>query len=318
MSNPFQSRVWFITGTSSGLGRALVEGVLARGERVAAAVRNVVALNDLVAKYNKEQLLVVSLDVTDTTQIVNTFKALEAHFGRLDVVVNNAGYGVTGEIEVVPEADARKQVETLFWGPVEITKQAARFFREVNPKGLGGRVLNVSSSGGYSANATLAYYSAGKFALEGFTEAFTNEMPPEFNIKGIIIEPGGFPTKWAKANMVEYPPHPAYPEDSPMRRFLQMRANHSAIGDVTKAAQAMIRIASEPNPPLRIQLGSDAWGIVQHTANRTLKDQEKWAELSHSTNQDGIGLEILDLEGGSPLIPSRMYPWVIRHHLLQC
>ncbi|KAI0056246.1 NAD(P)-binding protein [Artomyces pyxidatus] len=294
MANISESRVWLITGASSGLGLALVEAVLAKGERAVATVRNPTALADLQAKYPDTQLLVVTLDVTNAEQIAETFKTVETHFHRLDVVVNNAGYGLSGEIEAVPDDKARHQIETLFWGPVNITKQAIPFFRDVNPKGHGGRILNVTSVGGYSGNQTLAYYSAGKFALEGFTESFTKEMRPEWNIKGIIIEPGGFATKWATSGMVVVPQPPAYEGDSPSNKFRAMAKGAGAIGDVAKAAQAMILIAGEPDPPLRLQLGTDSWGIVQYKANATLKDQEKWATVSHGTNLDGYGPEILE------------------------
>ncbi|KZV74159.1 NAD(P)-binding protein [Peniophora sp. CONT] len=293
------SRVWLVTGASSGLGLALVEAVLAKGERAVATVRKPAALDDLSKKYSADQLLVLQLDVTDNEAIVRSFDAIEKHFKRLDVVVNNAGYGVTSDIEATPDEISRPIFETLFWGPVHITQQAIRFFREVNPKGLGGRVLNISSIGGYAAQPTLSFYNAAKFALEGFTQSFTKEMPPEWNIKGVIIEPGGFPTNWSSANMVTIPPHPAYPEDSPSRKFIQMRDGAPAIGDVHRAAKAMITISEEPNPPLRLQLGTDAWGIAQGMAQKTLDEQNKWADLSHSTNQDGYGLEILQYLKGA-------------------
>lgn len=131
-------------------------------------------------------------------------------------------------------------------------------------------------------------------ALEGFTEAFTREMPPEWNIKGVIIEPGGFKTNWGGSGMVHAPRHPAYDANSPSAKFAQMRTHAPSIGDVHKAALAMIRIAGEPDPPLRLQLGTDAWGIATIKAKKTLSDAEKWAELSHGTNLDGYGMEILD------------------------
>ncbi|KAI0262444.1 NAD(P)-binding protein [Gloeopeniophorella convolvens] len=286
------SRVWLITGTNSGFGRALLEEVLAAGERAVATVRNTASLQDLSAKYPPEQLLVQQLDVTDTAQIAAVFKATEAHFHRLDVVVNNAGYAIVSEIEDTPEDEARRQIETLFWGPVQITRQAIRFFREVNPPGHGGRVLNMSSIGGYSATPSLAFYAAGKFALEGFTESLTREMPPAWNIKGIILEPGGFRTNWGTASMVRLPRHPAYDDASPSARFRKMLdGGYPEIGDVHKAARAMMRIAGEADPPLRLPLGSDAYGVAELTRQRAQAELEKWAEISHGTNLDGYGAE---------------------------
>ncbi|THH11249.1 hypothetical protein EW146_g8104 [Bondarzewia mesenterica] len=214
---------------------------LSSNERVVATLRNTSALAELQGKYRPEQLAVLPLDVTNTAQIDETFKFIETTFHRLDVVVNNAGYGLSGEIEGTPDAEARKQIEVLFWGPVNITKK--RMFRDVNPAGLGGRVLNVSSTGGYAANMMLAFYSAGKFALEGFTEAFNREMPPEWNIKAIVIQPGGFPTNWRGSGMTVLPLHPAYDENSPSHQLRRMTKNYSPIGDVNKPAKAIIRVA---------------------------------------------------------------------------
>ena len=129
-------------------------------------------------------------------------------------------------------------------------------------------------------------------ALEGFTEAFIHEMPPEWNIKGVIIEPGGFPTTWEDTDSI--PPHPDYSAAAPSNVFRAMRKAYTPIGDLDKAAQAMIHISREPNPPLRVQLGSDSFGIFTHVAKKALRDAEKWEDLAHSTNQDEIdGQEVL-------------------------
>ncbi|CCM04858.1 uncharacterized protein FIBRA_07051 [Fibroporia radiculosa] len=287
-SSNTDTRVWFITGSSQGLGKALLEEVLARGERAVATLRKPAVLASLAQKYNASQLLVVPLDVTDEAQIAHAFAETKKHFGRLDVVVNNAGYGLTAEIEAAPEDEARKQIEVLFWGPVHVMKQAIPFFRDVNPPGHGGRVLNVSSCGGYAANPTLSYYSAGKFALEAFTEAFTKEMLPEWNIKGVIIEPGGFRTEWNASSMVTIPVHPKY--DTPTSPSVVHRqvASQPYIGDPTKAAKAMVQIADMPNPPLRVQLGTESLMIVRYQAQRTLRDSEQHEDLAHSTNCDEI------------------------------
>ncbi|KAF9813651.1 hypothetical protein IEO21_05483 [Rhodonia placenta] len=282
------TRVWFITGSSQGLGRALLEEVLASGERAVATLRTPAVLAPLAQKYPAAQLLVVPLDVADTAQISAAFGAARAHFGRLDVVVNNAGYGLEGEIEAVPEEDARRQMEVLFWGPVHVTKEAIAFFRDVNPPGHGGRVLNVSSCGGYAANPTLAYYSAGKFAMEGFTEAFTKEMLPEWNIKGVIVEPGGFRTAWNAASMVRVPAHPQYAAPTSPSSVHRKMAAQPYIGDPAKAARAMMQIAGLPDPPLRIQMGTESLMLVRGRALRTIRDGEQYEELAHSTNCDGV------------------------------
>ncbi|KAM5542030.1 hypothetical protein V8D89_004340 [Ganoderma adspersum] len=272
--NLHNTRVWFITGSNQGLGRALLEAVLASGERVVATTRKPEALSELSQQYPSTQLLIVPLDVTNEEQIKVAFAATKEHFRRLDVVVNNAGYGIQGEIEGTPEAEARKIVETLFWGAVHVTKEAIPLLRDLNPPGHGGRILNITSVGGYIGNATRAYYCAGKFALEGFTEAFTKEMVPEWNIRGVIIQPGGFRTEWGRSSMVALPLPPQYDRpDAPSPR---------------KAALAIMQIASLPDPPLRIQLGTDAVLSVRRKALQTVADTEKYEELAHSTNADGV------------------------------
>ena len=135
--------------------------------------------------------------------------------------------------------------------------------------------------------------------MEGFTQSFVKEMPSEWNIKGVIVEPGGFATNWNTGNMVTVPSHPAYPADSPGAQFIKMRESMHPIGDVNRAAQAMITISEEPNPPLRLQLGTDAWGISQGMAQKTINEGNKWADLSHSTNLDGYGLEIIPFLKGA-------------------
>ncbi|CAL1707779.1 unnamed protein product [Somion occarium] len=183
----------------------LVEKVLHPGERVVATLRRPEHLADLASKYPSTQLLVVELDVVKTEHIERAFEQTKKHFGRLDIVVNNAGYGLFAEIEVAPEEETRKQIEVLFWGPVHIIKRAIPFMRDINPSGQGGHILNISSSGGHQAHPGIAFYNAGKFALEGLTESLSKEMLPEWNIiKATIVEPGGFRTSWGHSSLVKF------------------------------------------------------------------------------------------------------------------
>ncbi len=181
--------------------------------------------------------------------------------------------------------------------------------RDVNPPGHGGRVLNVSSVGGYSANQTLAFYHAAKFgmslikkyclsltecefpiiALEGFTESFTKEMLPEWNIKGVIIEPGGFRTAWPTDSMIRLPSLPQYKvPHSPSSIMQRAREAHKFIGDPSRAAKAMMQVASMEDPPLRIQFGTDSVLLVRNKALKTIKDGERFEELSVSTDADDV------------------------------
>ncbi|KAJ7174416.1 hypothetical protein C8R46DRAFT_1251904 [Mycena filopes] len=286
------TRVWLVTGTSSGLGLALTKAILAAGERVVATLRAPEQLKDLESKYPREQLLVRRLDVTQVAEISAVFDAVRTHFGRLDVVVNSAGYGILAEIEATPDADARQNFEVQFWGPVNVTREAIKFLRDVNPKGHGGLVINVSSAGGYLANPGISFYNASKFALEGFTQAFTREMLPEWNIRGLIVEPGGFQSEWVKGSMQTFPAPPEYGPTSPsgVIRTLLDPANMDPLGTPERMAAAIIRAADGDRQklPLRLPLGSDSWAIVRGQAQRTLREADEWEEVSHSTNKDGV------------------------------
>ncbi|KAF8581476.1 NAD(P)-binding protein [Ramaria rubella] len=282
------SRVWFITGSSQGLGRTILDAILAAGERAVATLRTPSALADLQAKYPSSQLLIQPLDVVSPTQIKEAFETTKKHFNRLDVVVNNAGYGLFGEIEATPDEEARAQIEVLFWGPVNIT-------REVNPQGHGGRIFNISSGSGYQANPNLAFYSAGKFALEAFNQSFIKEMPLEWNIKGCIIKPGGTRTSWS-GSLNYFPQHPACSDLSfPTSVFRASLGTIPGVSDPVRAAQIILDLAKESDLPLRLQLGSDSFYIVESQAKQTLKDQEKWAKVSHSANADDYDSSVISL-----------------------
>ncbi|KAF9793296.1 hypothetical protein BJ322DRAFT_1117369 [Thelephora terrestris] len=291
------TRVWFITGSSSGLGKCFVEAVLAGGERVVATLRKPEALAYLKNKYTPEQLLIQKLDVVDDEQIEAAFAATKEHFGRLDVVVNNAGYGLFGEAEGVPLDEARVQVEVLFWGPVKISLKALKFFRENGPQGQNKYIFNISSAGGYNGTPCLAFYSAGKFALEGFTEALNKELHPSWNTKAMIIEPGGFETRWA-ADLHHHPPPSVYSApDAPTSQWRVTRkdSEKTSSGNPEKAAAALIKLSHVPanELPTRIQFGTDSWAMVKAKAEATVRDAVKWSELSQSTNKDGVDKEAI-------------------------
>ena len=195
---------------------------------------------------------------------------------------------------------------------IRVGTQAITLMRDVNPPGHGGRVLNISSVGGYIGNATRGFYNSAKFgqcfsvtalspwspmshpvhlvALEGFTEAFTKEMLPEWNIKAVIIEPGGFATEWSKSSMVHFPVPSAYDKPhAPSVRFRQMTAGATVFtGDPRKAARAMVEVAGMADPPLRVQLGTDSLTLVRNQARHTLMECDRVEELAHSTNMEGV------------------------------
>ncbi|KAF8900203.1 hypothetical protein CPB85DRAFT_1439647 [Mucidula mucida] len=264
------SRVWFVTGTSTGLGKAILERVLAAGERVAATSRNAAGLASL------------------QEQVVETLNRVVKHFGRMDVVVNNAGYAIFGEVEGTALSDARQLFEVKFWGPVYIMKEIARIFREQK---TGGYLFNISTAGGYTANPLISYYNSSKFALEGFTQSFLKEMDPAWNIKGAIIQPGGFDSEW-RGNSANILPvvHPAYDyPTNPAAMFRELgKADFAHLGSPNRMAEALFKLASEPKLPLRIQFGSDTLWLIKRQAQQTIAQAEKWAHVARSTDKEDM------------------------------
>jgi len=280
------SRVWLITGTSAGIGQALVKEVIATGERVAAITRKASGVSELTAAYPSDKLFVVEYDVGNPVQSAEVlFEKIHKHFGRIDVVVNNAGYGLNSVVEGTSDEDARYQFEVNFWGAARISREAVKYFRE--NKTPAGRIINISSVGGFSGNPTLAFYSASKFALEGFSESLHKELPPEWNIKVITIQPGGVRTQWAKANMVDRPLPPAYDApDSPANKMREIYKSPHLTGDATKLSRALIIISREANPPLRLPLGADSQYVVLNKLNEIKKEVEEWDQLTLSSVAD--------------------------------
>jgi len=277
------AKVWFVTGSSSGLGRSLVEYVLRQGQIVVATLRKPTDLDELKAKYPAEQLLVVKLDVSIPEDITAAFDRVKEVFGRLDVVVNNAGYGIIGEVESTPEDIARTMFNVNFWGATSISKEAVKFFREVNKPGIGGRLINISSMAGIHPFATTGFYSASKLALEGFTQAFAQEIDPAWNIKISLVEPGGFKTDGASRSAIKLPLHPAY--DNPalpatiFRGYLAKDQNSG--GDPNKAVAKWYELAQLPDPPMRLVLGKDAIGVVRAHITKLTEDvnaKEDWSD----------------------------------------
>src|ERR1700712_2067348 len=186
-----QSKFWFITGTSKGFGRIWAEAALARGDRVAATARDVKTLEPLIQRYG-DRGAALRLDVTDKAAVDAAIGAAHRRFGRLDVVVNNAGYGLFGTIEEVSEAEARAQIETNLFGALWVTQAAIPYLRQQGH----GHILQVSSIGGVCAFTNVGLYHASKWGLEGFSDTLSQEVAP-FGIKVTLIEPGGFSTDWS-------------------------------------------------------------------------------------------------------------------------
>ena len=274
------TKVWFITGSSRGLGRSLAAAVLAKGDLVAATARRPEQLQDLTDEYG-EQVFPLALDVTDGEQIKKAVEATIAHFGRIDVLVNNAGFGVTGAAEAFSDEQVRSQLETNLYAPIAVTRAVLPYMRRQRS----GRILQISSVGGRTGRPGLTMYQAAKFGLGGFTEALSKEVAP-LGIKVTSVEPGGFRTDWGGASMTFAPEVEGYEETVGfMSHFLQS-GQYIPMGDPDKAARAMVDLADHPNPPVHLVLGSEAVGLARQADTDKLAELEQWETVSRSTDHD--------------------------------
>jgi NAD(P)-dependent dehydrogenase (short-subunit alcohol dehydrogenase family) len=272
------TRTWLITGSSRGLGRALAEAVLAAGHNVVATARDPRAVQDLVDSY-PDTARAVALDVTDRDAAAGAVRATLDAFGRLDVLVNNAGYANVNAIEDFAEDDFRAQIETNLWGVINVTRAALPTLREQGA----GHVIQISSVGGRVTSPGIGPYQTAKWAVEGFSGVLAQEVAP-FGVKVTLVEPGGFATDWAGASMTVHALRDAYePTVGVLNRH---REGAVANGDPAKAAQAILRIASVPEPPLRLLLGSDAFTVARAYDEAKIASDDAWKELTFSTDAD--------------------------------
>ncbi|GAB4045394.1 oxidoreductase [Spirosoma litoris] len=274
------TKVWFITGSSRGLGRSLTEAVLAKGDQVAATARNLEQLKDLTKTY-PDQIYPIQLDVTDKVQIIKAVEAAITHFGRIDVLVNNAGFGIIGAAEAFTDEQVRSQLETNLYAPIEITRVVLPYMR----KQRSGRILQISSVGGRVGNAGLTMYQAAKFGLGGFSEALAKEVAP-LGIRVTSVEPGGFRTDWAGASMTYAPAVEGYETTVDQRADFIKGGNFVPVGDPEKAAKVMVDLVESPEPPVHLVLGSEAIGIVKQADVARQNELEKWLPVSLSTDHD--------------------------------
>ncbi len=265
---------WFITGTSSGFGRILSERLLARGDRVAATLRKPEALDDLKARYG-EHLWVVPLDVTDTAAIRNVVNQAFSDLGRIDVIVNNAGYALFGAAEEVTDEQIRHQLETNLVGSVQVIRAALPHLRAQG----GGRILQVSSEGGQISYPNFSLYHASKWGIEGFVEAVAQEVAP-FDIAFTLVEPGPTGTNFGNG-LVSPPPLAAY-KDTPageMRRALAS-GTFQLTGDAIKMVEIMIGSVTRSPAPRRLTLGSGAYASVRAALTERLAALEAQKDLA--------------------------------------
>lgn len=271
--------IWFITGASSGLGRALAEAVLARGWRAALTARTSERLAELAAQHG-ERALVLTLDVTDGRSIGRAIAAAEAHFGKIDVLVNNAGYGYLAAIEEGEEAEIRAQFETNVFGLIAVTKKVLPGMRARR----GGHIFNVSSLGGLVAFAATGYYHATKFAVEALSESLAQEVKP-LGIKVTILEPGAFRTDWAGRSMIESRTIiDDYAETAGKRRAATRAVSGKQPGDPARAAAAIIAAYEAEEPPLRLLLGAPALKTARDRLDALRTNFDAWAQVTLSTD----------------------------------
>lgn len=273
-------KVWFITGSSRGLGRSLTQAVLAKGDLVAATARATANLQDFVTQY-PGQVLALQLDVNDTRQIDEAVSRTLQHFGRIDILVNNAGFGIIGAAEAFTEEQVRSQLETNLYAPIAVTRAVLPHMRAQRS----GRILQISSVGGRIGNAGLTMYQAAKFGLGGFSEALAKEVAP-LGIYVTSVEPGGFRTDWAGASMSYAPQVPGYEAVVDQRADYIRGGNFVPMGDPDKAALAMIRLTESETPPVHLLLGSEAVAMVEMNLKEKTKELEDWKVLSTSTDHD--------------------------------
>ena len=273
-------QTWFITGAASGFGHAFAEHALARGHNVVATARDAGRLADLVA-LAPERVLATPLDVDVAGAAEAAVEAAVARFGRIDVLVNNAGYGVVGALEETSDADLRALMNTNFFGAMAVTRAALPVLRAQKS----GAIVNISSLGGQLSFAGFSAYSASKFALEGASEALAQEVAP-FGIKVLIVEPGQFRTQLAGSGMRHMPVIEAYqPVVGATREFAHSMHNTQA-GDPRKAAVAIAKALQAENTPLRLPLGGDSVDAVRAHAQALLTDLAAWEPVARGTDFD--------------------------------
>lgn len=270
-------RIWLITGCSSGLGRALAATVLQRGDLAVVTARDTDTVADLVRDH-PDATLAVRLDVTDTASVNAAVERAIAWRGRIDVLVNNAGFGTVGAAEEIDDAEARMAFDANFYGVHRMLKAVLPHMRARRC----GHVLNISSMLGFVGSAGFSFYSAAKFAVEGLSEALAKEIAP-FGIKLTIVEPGPFRTDFRSRSLRTAPLHEAYRESLGPFRSNLMASDGKQPGDPKKAAQLLIDVVRGRDAPLRLPLGAVCIGQMRGKIDTTLADIARWEARSVAT-----------------------------------
>ena len=265
------SKVWFITGTSKGFGRVWAEAALERGDKVAATARDKSTLDDLVERYG-DNVLALELDVTDKAADEAAVKQAHEHFGALDIVVNNAGYGLFGTIEEQTEELVRAQMETNFFGALWVTKAALPILREQGS----GHILQVSSIGGVNAWGITGIYHASKWALEAMSQSLAAEVE-RFGVKVTLVEPSGFSTDWSGPSSITAPGLEAY---DVVREERKARFSSRRAGDPEATGAAILELVDADEPPLRLFLGEGNLEMINAEYQSRLQTWAAWDSVA--------------------------------------
>jgi NAD(P)-dependent dehydrogenase (short-subunit alcohol dehydrogenase family) len=273
------SKVWLITGSASGLGRNIAEAVLAAGDRLLAAARDIRRLDDLVERY-AAQILPFELDVTDSKAAKAAVQAAVDQFGRLDVLVNNAGFGHMLPFEQIEESDFRLEFETNFFGVVNLTRAAVPVMRQQGS----GHIIQISSVGGRLATLGMSAYQSAKWAVGGFSDVLAAEVKP-LGIHVTTLEPGGMRTNWAvRARGDDTPIMAAYQQNVGEMRSLLRNISGNENSDPQRVAQVVLKVAEHAQPPLRLLLGSDALQYLAPVGASRAETAERWKAISTSVD----------------------------------
>ncbi len=277
-----KNKIWFVTGASKGLGLALVKKLLSSGYRVAATSRNV---NDLQQAVNagREVFLPLSVDLTNENSVENAIRETVSHFGSIDVVVNNAGYGLFGSLEELSDEEVRQNFDVNVFGVLHVIRKALPYMR----KQKSGHIYNIASIGGFTGTFPgFGSYIATKFAMHGFSESLATEVNP-FGITVSIVSPGYFRTEFLDASLgVPKNEIADYKNVRESQNAHQNQINNNQIGDPVKAAAVMIEIAEQQNPPLHVFLGKDSYQLAELKIKAVQQDMESVRELATATDHE--------------------------------
>ena len=273
-------RVWFVTGASKGLGLSLVKQLLNAGYQVAATSRKAKNIEDVIATH-KENLLALTVDITNEESVNNAIAKTIAHFGQLDVVVNNAGYSIYGSVEALSNEEFRKTIDVNLFGTVNVIRAVMPHFR----KQRSGYIFNISSVAGYKGFGNSPSYAAGKFAVIGLSEALAEEVK-EFGVKVTVVAPGFFRTSFLDKGdeLVSKNTIAEYQVERLVDRLRVM--NGKQPGDPEKLVAALINLSNEQNPPMHLLMGPDAYQIVMQKRAAEQHEFEAWKDLTLSTDLD--------------------------------